>query len=202
MRRIVVVLIASCLCAGCGSSPAAPSASPAPAPIPTPAPPSPTPTPAPAPSPTPASTFTITGVVHDGMDGSPLGGVTVTVAGIGLCGHTAPGLVTTATTTDAEGRYSIVVQDNRQLFHIFGGGVEGEARFVRAGFDDLCGVLRVFPVGRNVDVTLPRAGCYIFPNVPGSPIVTRGADFIEFSWRPLDNVRDYLLEVGLFDRVP
>jgi hypothetical protein len=136
------------------------------------------------------------------MDGSPLGGVTVTVAGIGLCGHTAPGLVTTATMTDAQGRYSIVVQDNPQLFHIFGGGVEGEARFVRAGFDDLCGVLRLFPVGRNVDVTLPRAGCYIFPNVPGSPLITRGADFIEFSWRPLDNVRDYLVEVGPFDRVP
>src|SRR4029079_6897516 len=50
--------------------------------------------------------------------------------------------------------------------------------------------------------TLPRAGCYIFPNVPGSPLITRGADFIEFSWRPLDYVRDYLVEVGSVGSVP
>jgi hypothetical protein len=124
------------------------------------------------------------------MDGSPLAGVTVTVAGIGLCGHTIPGLVTTATVTDAQGRYSIVVQDNPQLFHVAGGGAEGEARFVRAGFDDLCGVLRLLRAGRNVDVTLPRAGCHTFPDVP-VPMVTRGADFIEFSWRRLEDVRDY-----------
>jgi hypothetical protein len=135
------------------------------------------------------------------MDGSPLAGVTVTVAGVGLCGRTIPGLVTTATVTDAQGRYSIVVQDNPQLFHIFGGGAEGQARFGRAGFDDLCGIVRLLPTGRNVEVTLPRAGCYTFPNVP-VPMVTRGADFIEFSWSGLEGARDYLVEVGPFDRVP
>jgi len=92
--------------------------------------------------------------------------------------------VTTATVTDAQGRYAIAVQDSTQLFHIFGGGAEGQARFGRAGFDDLCGILRLLPTGRNVEVTLPRAGCYTFPNVP-VPMVTRGADFIEFSWSGL-----------------
>ena len=134
------------------------------------------------------------------MDGSPLGGVTVTIAGDGLCGHMVPGLVTTATVTDAQGRYSIVVEDNRQLFHV-AGGAEGQARFVRSGFDDLCGILWLLPSGRNVEVTLPRAGCYTFPNVPVTR-VSQGVDFIEFSWSGLAGARDYLMEVGPFDRVP
>ena len=117
------------------------------------------------------------------MDGSPLAGVTVSLAAIGLCGHTVPGLVSTATVTDAQGRYSIV-----------GAGGDAEARFVRTGFDDLCGVLLI-RADRNVNVTLPRAGCHTFPDVP-NPMVTRGADFIEFSWRRIESVRDYLVEVG------
>jgi hypothetical protein len=117
------------------------------------------------------------------MDGSPLAGVTVSLAAIGLCGHTVPGLVSTATVTDAQGRYSIV-----------GAGGDAEARFVRTGFDDLCGVL-LLRADRNVNVTLPRAGCHTFPDVP-NPMVTRGADFIEFSWSRIEGVRDYLVEVG------
>jgi len=126
------------------------------------------------------------------LDGAPLAGVTVTVAPVGLCGHTVPGLVTTTTVTDAQGRYS-VVQDAAQLFPVVGGR-EGQARFTRTGFDDLCGGL-LLRGDRNVNVTLPRAGCHTFPDVP-NPMVTRGADFIEFSWRRIEGVRDYLVEVG------
>jgi len=191
--RSVVVFVALAL-AGCGSNNTAatiPSASPVPAPAPMPVP---GPTPAPAPIPAPAGPkFTVNGVVHDGKDGSPLAGVTVTLAPIGLCGHTVPGLVSTTTVTDAQGRYS-VVQDATQLFSVVGGGGEGEARFMRTGFDDLCGVL-LLRGDRNINVTLPRAGCYTFPNVP-NPMVTRGADFIEFSWSRIEGVRDYLVEVG------
>jgi hypothetical protein len=85
-------------------------------------------------------------------------------------------------------------------FHV-AGGAQGQARFGRAGFDDLCGILWLLPAGRNVEVTVPRAGCYTFPNLPVT-MVTRGADFIEFSWSGLAGARDYLVEVGPFDRVP
>lgn len=95
--------------------------------------------------------------------------------------------------TDAQGRYSIV-EDTTPLFHVVG-GAEGQARFVRTGFDELCGVLLVRGANATVNATLPRAGCHTFPDVP-NPMVTRGADFIEFSWSRIEGVRDYLVEVG------
>jgi hypothetical protein len=173
------------LLVGCGGSP---STSPSPQPLPTPvAVPNPSPAPAPSPGPAPPPTinfgpsFTVTGVVRDGLDGSPLPDVTVTFGALGQCGKPLSDVVTGM--TDAQGRYSITNH---------GGWLE----FTRAGFFDLCGYLILFG-DRTVHVTLPRAGCSTYvTDLIQNPLVTKTPDYIEFAWNQVQGARDYLVEVG------
>ena len=181
MRSLARLLIACWLWAACGSSPSAPSpSSPGLTPSPTPTPtPTPAPTPSPLPTPVPVRGFTVSGMITDGFDGSPLSSVRVE-------GWDANRLSVT-TLTDGRGHYSI------------SNVIEGMS-FSRSGFATE-GFFIDFSRDSTLNWILPRACAVGLQG--GQLIVFVGADYVDFKWpapteradRPA-TVQDYLLEIG------
>ena len=174
------VLFLALIAGACGGSATAPSpnATPTPSPAPIPAP---SPAPSPAPAPLPSPTFTLSGVVTDGLDGNPLSSVTVTTVGA---------LPSSATTvTDGRGRYSIPFSTSTQLI-----------RFTRPGFITQA---HLRPPGDATLNTILSRECTVVPF--SAPTVSVGADYVEFTWlvtapggrNPYPGVTDFLLEVGV-----
>lgn len=178
--RLYGVIFLALITGECGGSATAPSPNATPTPLPAPSPlPSPAPTPSPSPAPSP--TFTLSGVVTDGLDGSPLSSVTVTTVG--------PLPSSATTVTDGRGRYSIPFSASIQ-----------SVRFLRPGFV-IQSHLRP-PGDATLNIVLSRE-CTVVPF--SAPTVSVGADSVEFTWvvtapggrNPYPGVTDFLLEVGI-----
>ena len=174
-------LFLTLIAGACGGSATAPTPNATPTPSPAP---SPVPSPAPAPSPTPAppsQTFTLSGVVTDGLDGSPLSSVTVTTVG--------PLPSSATTVTDGGGRYSIPFSTSTQII-----------RFMRPGFITQAHLRP--PGDATLNIILSRE-CTVVPF--SAPMVSVGTDSVEFTWlvtgpggqNPYPGVTDFLLEVGI-----
>jgi carboxypeptidase family protein len=180
----VCLAILACNCGGAATAPS-PSATPTPPLSPSPAPaPAPTPPPAPTPAPIPTPGFTVSGIVTDGLDGSPLSSVTVEAVN----GPIGP---FPTTVTDGRGRYSIPISIVTQ------GITFSRPGFVRGGVD---------PGYRDITVNwmLPRT-CTVSPFL--GPVVFVGPDYVDFKWyewfitgsvgsNEYSGIRDFLLEIG------
>jgi hypothetical protein len=160
LRRLAGVCLWLPFLVACGGSPAATTSAPSP-----------------AASPVPAFSYTISGIVRDGFDGSPLPGVNVWI------------FQNIVAVTDETGHFSFVATS------INAGGTPYLA-FDKGGFNGAGSGVIYVGNAIVVDVTLPRA-CAALPNL--APTANVQPAFVDFDWHGerTSTVVTWMLEIGI-----